>query len=760
MPGSILGTSVRRREDPRLVTGRGRFVADISPPGMLHAAFARSTLAHARVLRVDSRTAQAMPGVAGVYVASDLGLRRHLGAAILAETLAHPPLAAGVVRYVGDPVAVVLAETPEQAADAVLAVEIEYETLPALVDPLSATGADAAPIFPEHGHNVAFATSLGGDEDALAGADVVVRSRFLNQRLAAVPLEGNAILAVPAGDGLEVWVSSQAPHRVRDDIAEFLGLPEALVRVVAPDVGGGFGAKLVPYPEHLVVARLARETGRPVRWVETRSEGMTSMTQGRGQVQDVELGATRAGGLVGMRLRLVQDAGAYPGLGAFLPYYTGMMAPGVYRLPRFDFAAESVVTNTTPISSYRGAGRPEATALVERAMDMLAGELGCDPADLRRQNLIRRDEFPYTTAGFATYDVGDYERALSELLRVAGYEQLRAEQAERRRSGDARQLGIGLSLYVEITAGVSPTEFGAVEVLPDGSVVVRAGTASTGQGHETAYAQIVADRLGVPQDSVRLVQGDTAEVPRGDGSSSSRSIQLGGSAAAEAAVQVLDKARLLAGHLLEVSPDDVIRVDGGLGVAGVPARSLTWAELAVAASDPARLPEGAEPGLAAEADFYQDGATFPFGAHLALVEVDTETGQVRALKHFAVDDCGRVINPMLAEGQVHGGVAQGLAQALYEEVLYDVDGNPRTTSLLDYGVPTIAEIPEMIVVHIETPTPLNPLGAKGIGESGTIGSTPAVQNAVVDALSHLGIRHIDMPLTPDRVWAAIKKAGA
>jgi carbon-monoxide dehydrogenase large subunit len=478
------------------------------------------------------------------------------------------------------------------------------------------------------------------------------------------------------------------------------------------------------------------------------------MTHGRGQVQDVELGATRDGRLVGLRLQVLADIGAYPGIGMLLPYLTGQMSSGVYDIPRIRFEANAVVTNTAPVGAYRGAGRPEAAAMIERAMDMLAVELSMDAAELRVRNLIPADSFPHTTAGGATYDSGDYARAFAALLELADYKGLRAEQGRRRERGDRLQMGLGLSIYVEVTAaGIGP-EWGSVAIQESGEVLVRCGTTSFGQGHETTLAQIAAEQLEVPLESVQVVHSDTDAVERGLGSVGSRSMQHGGSAVHEAAVSVRDKARDLAAHLLEASPEDIVFRSGTIGVAGVPERALTWAILAAAAGDTSRLPEGMSPGLSAAVDFNGEGS-YPFGAHCAVVEVDVETGEARLLRFFAVDDCGRIINPLLAEGQVHGGIGQGVGQALYEEVLYDDQANPLTASMLDYMVPSIGEIPEVITATTVTPSPHNPLGAKGVGESGTIGSTPAVQNAVVDALAHLGVRHIDMPITPERVWRAI-----
>jgi carbon-monoxide dehydrogenase large subunit len=751
VPGSILGAAVRRREDPRLVTGRGRYVDDLPLEGGLFACFARSTVAHARLAALDLEPARSRPGVVGVFGAADLGRPARLAVAVVPDAFARPPLAEEVVRFVGEAVAVVVAETRAAAEDGAQAVDPTYDPLPVVASPERAAEEGAPLLFPAHGSNLAFQSAYGQDEDALEGAEVVVRGRFVNQRLAAVPIEPNAAAAAPDPDhpgGLRLWASTQSPFQVRDFVADCLRLPERDVRCTAPEVGGGFGAKLQVYPEQAVVAALALRLGRPVRWVETRTESFLAMLQGRDQVQEVELGATRDGRLVGLRARVLADAGAYPGFGAFLPTLTGQMLSGVYRIPRIDYRARAYVTNTTPTSSYRGAGRPEATALVERAVDLLAAELRLDPAELRRRNLVPPHAFPYTTAAGATYDSGDYEAALDRVLELAGYRELRDEQRRRIEAGERRLLGIGLSTYVEVTAAGSPTEYASVEAGEDGSVTVRAGTASHGQGHETAYAQIVAAELGVPVEAVRVVEGDTALVPRGDGTSGSRSIQLGGAAALEAARALLQRARELAADLLEASPDDVVLLDGGrLGVRGVRASGLSWSQLAAAARE-------RDQRLREEADVFAD-QSYPFGAHLAVVQVDLDTGEARLVRHVAVDDCGTVVNPLLAEGQVHGGIAQGVAQALFEEMVHDAEGNPVTASLLDYAVPTANELPPFQTARTVTPTPNNPLGAKGIGESGTIGSTPAVQNAVVDALAHLGVRHLDMPLTPERVWRAI-----
>ncbi len=756
-PGSILGHAVRRREDPRLVTGTGRYVDDIQPAKCLHVAFVRSTLAHAAIRTIDVEAATAAPGVVAVLTAADLGLPARVGFPMVPAPLARPPLAVEHVRFVGEPVALVIAESPGEAEDAAQLVGLDLEPLDVVVDANAARRAGSALLFPAHGSNVANHIASRAESDVLADAEVTIRGRFVNQRLAPVPMESEAILVVPEAGRLLVWATSQAPFGLRAAMASSLGMGPDEIRVVVGDMGGGFGAKAGARPELIVIAAAARKLGRPVKWIETRSENMVAMTHGRGQVQEVELGATRDGRLVGLRARVVADIGAYPGIAMLLPFLTGQMASGVYAIPAIDYEADCVVTNTTPLGAYRGAGRPEAAAMVERAIDMLAVELGIDPADLRRRNLIAPDRFPYTTAGGATYDSGEYERALDKLLEISAYRELRADQARRRERGDRLQVGIGLSVYVEVTAvGIGP-EWGAVRIETDGTATVRCGTTSFGQGHETSLAQIAAEQLGLPLESVLVIQSDTDAVARGSGTVGSRSMQHGGSAVHQAARAVRDKARDLASHLLEASPEDIVFVGGAVGVAGVPERALSWAELAAAAGDRKNLPEGMEPGLAADADFAGDGS-YPFGAHCAVVEVDTETGDARLVRFFAVDDCGRIINPLLAEGQVHGGIAQGIGQAMLEEVIFDDHGTPRTASMVDYLIPSIGEVPEVVTATTVTPSPNNPLGAKGIGESGTIGSTPAIQNAVVDALSHLGVRHIDMPLTPERVWAALAAA--
>jgi carbon-monoxide dehydrogenase large subunit len=776
--GSILGNPVQRVEDPRILLGQARYFDDLDPDGCAHVVFVRSTIAHARVTGIETSEAEAAPGVLAVATKDSLSLasprrdetERALelapvqGFVMLPPVFSRPPLADGVVRFVGDIVAAVVAETRAQAVDAAEMVIVDYDPLPALVDPEAAL-ADGAPVlFPEHGSNVAIEFNFGEDPDLMAEADVVVAGRFVNQRLAAVPMEPNGVLVEPRpGGGLDVTVPTQAPFGVRDGMAAALGIEPDVVHVVAPAVGGGFGAKTGAYCEHVLSAALAQRLSRPVKWTETRSENMVAMTHGRGQVQHVEMGFTRDGKIVAVGAKIICDAGAYPSIGAFLPFLTRSMGQGVYDIPKVQVNSISAATNTTPTAAYRGAGRPEATAFLERIIDMGAVELEIDPVELRKKNFLPPDRFPLTTVTGANYDVGEYAKALDEACRVAGYDDLRAEQRARRDRGDAKVLGIGVATYVEVTAGGLFQEFGSVEVETDGTIVATVGTSAHGQGHETAFSMIVAELLGVPMESVRIVQSDTALVPRGTGTMGSRSLQTAGSALYNASEEVLARAKRLAAHLLEASPEDIVLHEGGnVGVAGVPASALSWGELAQAANDPSRRPpdwpEGPEAALIASLDFNQGEATYPFGAHVAVVEVDTETGAVEHLRHVAVDDCGRILNPLLVRGQQHGGIAQGVAQALYEGFVYDDEGNPLTANLMDYAMPSAAELPSFEASNTQTPTPLNPLGAKGIGESGTIGSTPSVQNAVIDALSHLGVRHVDMPLTAERVWRAIEDA--
>ena len=702
-----------------------------------------------------------MPGVLGVYSADNLEMTPYLGFPLFPPHVARPPLAKGKVRFVGDIVAAVVADSRAAAEDAAEMVDVDYDPLPAVTNAEDAL-ADGAPVIQdEHGSNMIFETGIGlEDGDPLEGADRIVEGRVYSQRLAGVPMEPNGCVAIPGDDGaMTVWIPSQNPIAVRDVIVAQNGLDPEKLRVAAPAVGGGFGPKAGAYVEHFITVALAQELGRPVKWTEVRSENMVSLAHGRDMAMTTKMGFTNDGVIVGMECETVADAGAYPAIGGFLTVFTQTMIQGVYNIPKIKYHALSAVTNTTPTAAYRGAGRPEATQMLERMMDIAADELGIDPAELRRRNFLQPDQFPLTTLGGANYDNGEYEKALDAALEAADYQGLLAQQAERRASGDPKQIGIGLSAYVEVTAPAGlHVEYGAVEINEDGSVTAKVGTSAHGQGHETAFSMIVAEMLGVSMDDVTIVQSDTAEIPRGAGTMGSRSLQTAGSAVHVASETVLGKAKALAAHLLEASETDITLGGGGLQVAGVPTSAMSWADLAAAANDPSKLPEGMEPGLAHELDFDGTDSTFPFGAHVSVVEVDTETGDVTMVRHVAVDDCGKILNPLLVTGQQHGGIAQGAAQALYEQVMYDADGNPITSNLMDYAMPAASELISFETSNTETPSPRNPLGAKGIGESGTIGSTPAIHNAVVDAVSHLGVTHIDMPLTAERVWSAIHNA--
>ena len=759
-PGSLLGNRVLRTEDPRLLTGAATFVADLRDelgPGVLFAHFVRSEVPHGTLVSIDTTEASALPGVAAVWTAAELGVAPHHGFVKVHDDFARPPLATERVRFVGEAVAVVFADSPAAAADAANAVWVDVDPLPAVTDAEQAFTAEP-PLFDARPGNLALSESPDAPLDLAAVSDVVVRGRYVNQRVNVAPMEPHCLAAAPGADGrLVVWPANQFPHGVHAALAASLGLTRADVHVITPQVGGGFGGKAGTQSEYTVVAAGALRLGRPVVWVPTRTEDMQAMPQSRGQVQYAELGCRADGTFTGLKVRLVGDAGAYPTVGAFLAGGTRRMSPGPYAFPAVEVDVAVALTNTTPMGAYRGAGRPEATALLERLVDQAAHELQIDPIELRIRNLLPNDAFPHTTPTGNVYDSGDYTLPLRRAADLVGYAELRAEQAARRARGDVVQLGIGVASYVEITAGGGSEEYGRVEVHPDGSATVYAGTAAHGQGHQTSFAMLVNAQTGIPIDRITLVDGDTDRVPRGGGTGGSRSLQLGGSAVHRATEALVEAARQLTATVLEADPADVL-VDvasGTLGVAGVPASSLTWAELAVRAAELDGDDDGRLDGTAV---FAQQGATFPFGTHIAVVEVDTETGRARLVRHVAVDDCGTVLNPLIVEGQQHGGIASGAGQALFEEVLFR-DGSPVTSNFADYALPSAADLPSFEVHSTETPSPLNPLGAKGIGEASTIGSTPAIQNAVIDAVSHLGVRHIDMPCSPERVWAAIMSAG-
>ncbi|HEY0519241.1 MAG TPA: xanthine dehydrogenase family protein molybdopterin-binding subunit [Ilumatobacteraceae bacterium] len=765
MVGSILGTRVLRTEDPELLFGIGEYVGDLDLGGQVHVVFVRSEMAHAVITGIDTEAARNAPGVVAVLTAEDLGVAPFQSMVTVHDDFARPPLAIDRVRFVGEAIVAVVAESVVEARDAADMVIVDYEPLRAVVTMEDALLPDAPLLFESHGDNIAVSTTDPVDPEIFGDADVIVRGRYINQRIAVAPMEPHGAASCIDADGrLLVYGSTQMPHLLHNLMARALGVDKSEVRVVTPLVGGGFGGKAGIYPEQVVVAALAKRLQRPVVWAATRSEDMLALSHSRGQIQYVELGCKRDGTFTGLRVRLVGDGGAYPGIGSFLPTGTRRMSNGTYRFTGIQFDVVVAATNTTPMGAYRGAGRPEATALLERVVDQASIELGIDPIELRRRNLLADDIFPYKTLTGITYDSGAYNTPLDAAARWSGYEELRREQTARRTSGDRTLLGIGVSTYVEITAGGGTSEYGAVEVHDDGSASVMAGTSAHGQGHQTAFAMIVSEQTGIPIDRIRLVAVDTDLVRTGGGTGGSRSLQLGGSAVMRATESLVDKAKHLAAHMLEADVGDIVvdTASGTLSVAGVPSTGLDWAALATAANAADGVVDHSDGtlGLAAQLDFHQGEATFPFGAHIAVVEVDQDTGKVTLLRHIAVDDCGTVLNPLLVEGQQHGGVAAGVSQALYEQVVYDSDGNPLTGNFMDYAIPSAAEFPNFEVHSTETPTPLNPLGAKGIGEASTIGSTPAVQNAVIDALAHLGVRHIDLPCSSQVVWRTIRDAEA
>ena len=794
MGTSLLGTRVERREDPTLLTGRGEYVGDVKLPGCLHARFVRSSEPHAK-FQVDLSEAAAAEGVVAVYDFEALGGTMVEQRYVPDASFARGALSRGVARYAGEPLAMVVAETLAAAHDAVEMVVVDYEPLPASMDAeavfarehggageaggdgeAGAAGGDGeagaagggdegvgdlgdgdaggdapAMLFPERGSDTM--KFRAHQEAPVHGPDeTVVTVRMENNRMAVAPLESQAIAVEPHDDGkLTVWLSSQGPHENQKGFVASLGLEDSDVRVISPWVGGGFGGKGGWVPEHIAVARAAQLLGRPVRWLEDRTENLLSM-HARHQIQYARLSVGSDGKIAALETHAVADCGGYLEIGGLVVTATVMMAQGVYKIPQLRSGGGIACTNKAPTTAFRGAGRPQATCILERVMDVAAAETGIDPVDLRLRNLLQPEDFPFSTPTGATYDTGDYARTLLKATELADYDALRREQADRRERGDTKLLGIGVCCYVEITAGFGSEDYASVEVGEDGKVLLKAGTSSHGQGHETVFATIVSDQLGVDLDDIVFVQSDTAEVPRGQGTGGSRSGQVGGSAVLGACEQVLEDARRLASHLLEADESDIVVADGGLAVAGVPAAKLSWAELASAAKDNAAdLPDR----LWAENDFKQENATYPFGTHICVVEVDSETGKTEVLRHIAVDDCGVVMNPMIVEGQQHGGIASGISQALWEHIVYDDSGNPRTTNFAEYLFPSAAEFPYFEAHTTETPTDQNPLGVKGIGEAGTIGAIPAAHNAVIDALTHLGIRHLDMPLTPQKIWQAI-----
>jgi carbon-monoxide dehydrogenase large subunit len=754
--GSILGTRVNRLEDPEFLTTGAVYTEDLVDERLADAVrvtFVRAPMAHATVLSIDTTAAEQSDGCVAVFTAKDLTdvPQQEPMLPMYDAGFAQPLLATDTVRFVGEPVAIVVHDGRYTGEDIAELVEVDYEPLHAVVDPREALQGDTL-LFPDIGSNVVMSKDPEDQADTFDDCEVVVTQEILNQRVAVAPLEVRSAAAVWDDGRLTAWIPNQGAQDTQTVLTSKLGLTTEQVRVITPAVGGAFGAKFGADPEQVLVCWVARHLGRPATWVETRSENMVGMTHGRAQVQTVTIGGDRDGNVKAYRLHVLQDSGAYPRFGAILPTLTILMAPAVYDFGRLETSFVSVVTNTTPLGAYRGAGRPEATAVIERAMDLFAAEIGLDPAEVRRRNLLPAFSEPLTTMGGALYDSGNYPMALDTVLAAADYEGLRREQAARRERGDVTQLGIGLSVYVEITGGGDesgpPSENATVEVHPDGTATILTGTSPHGQGHSTVWAMLASEELGIPIEKITVKWGDTDLVPQGGGTAGSRSLQQGGAAVKQASLELIELARARASDELEVAPEDLI-VDhdlAGLAVRGDPGVAISFADLA------------AKEQLLVRAVFTAPGATYPFGAHVAVAEVDTETGKAVLSRLIALDDAGTIMNPLVAEGQRHGGLAQGAAQALLEELLYDEDGNPTTTTFADYPIVSATELPSFELVTTQTPTSYNTLGAKGIGEAGTIGATPAVQNAVIDAVAHLGVRHIDMPTTSMRVWSAINAA--
>jgi carbon-monoxide dehydrogenase large subunit len=761
---SVVGQPLTRKEDPGFLTARERYVADLPLAGALHLAVVRSPHAHAELRGIDAGAARRAPGVIGVYTPAELNpelgeIPMIIGAEAFDEVHGPGrwPLAEGRVRHVGEPVAVVVGDTPYHAQDAADRVDVDYGPLPAVTDAEAALLPDAPRLYPSLPSNlgVRWAREKGEVDRLFREAPVVVEARLRNQRLLAVAMEPRGVAAAydDATGTLTVWASTQTPHWLRDNVAKHLRLAPERVRVIAPRVGGGFGAKIALYPEDLIVPWLARHLRRPVRWVASRREDLVATSHGRDVVAHLRLAADRDGRILALDARIIGNLGfCLFSDGPILPVLCGQMITGCYDIPAARVDVQCAFTNTMGTAAYRGAGRPEAAYFIERMLDRLAAAVGRDPADVRRRNFVPPERFPYETAVGTSYDSGQYARALDALLERAGYAPLRAEQARARAAG--RLVGVGLASYVEM-CGFVDEETSDVLVGPDGRVTVETGCSPHGQGHETSFAQIVADELTVPVDWVTIVHGDTRIVRKGQGTYGSRSIARGGMAAVLNARLVREQARRVAAHLLEARADDVVLADGRFHVRGVPDRAVGWVEVARAAHA-GRVPAGLPAGLASREDFVAQGLLYPFGSHLAMVEVDRDTGHVRVLRYVTVDDSGPIVNPLLAAGQVHGGLAQGIGQALWEWGRYDATGQLLSGSLMDYAVPKADDLPAFETGHTVTPSPRTALGVKGIGESATIGSTPAIANAVMDALAPLGVRHLDIPLTPEAIWQAMR----
>ena len=771
-PSRLIGAPIKRREDPRLVQGLSHYVDDIKLVNMHHCTFLRSDYAHADIKSINTEAAENLSGVVKVITGADIqGKVGSIPCAAEIEGLKvpdHPALAVDRVRFVGEPIAAVVATDPYVARDALDLIEVEYDELPAVVDLDEAVESDSTVIYDGFGDNIAFTMPLdAGDVDAaFADADHVVSQRFVNQRLIPNSIEPRGVLAeyLPGEGTLTVWSSTQVPHHLKTILSLLLDLPEQLVRVIAPEVGGGFGSKLNVYPEEAVVAYLATQLRKPVKWIEKRSEGFTTTIHGRDQVDYVDMAVKNDGTITAIRAKLLANMGAYHQLlTPIIPVLTYLMMPGAYKIPNIKLELIGVFTNKMATDAYRGAGRPEATHIIERMVDLAAQKLGMDPKEIRFKNFPQPDEFPLEMATGVTYDSGNYQMSFNKALDTVDYANLRTRQAELRSQG--RYLGIGVATYAEI-CGMGPSvgvagggwESSTVRIERTGKVTVLTGVSPHGQGQETSFAQIVADEYGISIDDIVVIHGDTGRQPQGIGTFGSRATAVGGAALIIATQQVKEKMAQIAGHMLEANVDDLVFEDDNIFVQGSPDSAVTFADVAATAHVAVNLPPDVEPGLEATHFFEPSNFTYPFGAHISIVEVDPETGEIDLQRYVAVDDCGNIINPLLVDGQVHGGIAQGLGQAMYEGAVYDENGQLLTGSFMDYAIPKATQVPRFETEHTTTPSPVNPLGVKGVGEAGTIASSPCLVNAVVDALSPFGITDIDMPLTPNRVWQAIQDA--
>ena len=771
-PSRLIGAPIKRREDPRLIQGLSHYVDDIKLVNTLDCTFLRSDYAHADIKSINTEAAENLSGVVKVITGADIeGKVGSIPCAAEIEGLKvpdHPALAVGRVRFVGEPIAAVVATDPYIARDALDLIEVEYDELPVVADLDKAIEPDSTVIYDEFDDNIAFTMPLdAGEVDAaFAEADHVVSQRFVNQRLIPNSIEPRGVLAeyLPGEGTLTVWSSTQVPHHLKTILSLLLDLPEQLVRVIAPEVGGGFGSKLNVYPEEAVVAYLATQLRKPVKWIEKRSEGFTTTIHGRDQVDYVDMAVQNDGTITGLRAKLLANMGAYHQLlTPIIPVLTYLMMPGAYKIPNIRLELIGVFTNKMATDAYRGAGRPEATHIIERMVDLAARKLGMEPKEIRFKNFPQPDEFPLEMATGVTYDSGNYQMSFNKALDAVDYDSLRAQQAELR--GKGRYMGIGIATYAEI-CGMGPSvgvagggwESGTVRIERTGKVTVLTGVSPHGQGQETSFAQIVADEYGISIDDIAVIHGDTGRQPQGIGTFGSRATAVGGAALIIATKQVKEKMAQIAAHLLEANADDLVFEDGNIFVQGSPDPAVTFAEVAAAAHAAVNLPPEVEPGLEATHFFEPSNFTYPFGAHISIVEVDPETGEIDLQRYVAVDDCGNIINPMLVDGQVHGGIAQGLGQAMYEGAVYDENGQLLTGSFMDYAIPKATQVPRFETEHTTTPSPVNPLGVKGVGEAGTIASSPCLVNAVVDALSPFGITDIDMPMTPNRVWQTIQDA--